>query len=93
MGYRINYDEIKIKHEKKQKKKLPLIFACTLGLIVGIHLIGGAERIQTALLPGDPDVTRSAIAELVADLGEGESFSDAFSVFCHKIVDAGESYE
>ena len=93
MAYQIHYDTIKIKHEKKAKKKYPLILACALGLIVGLHLSGGAQRMQTALLPGDPDVTKSAIAELVEDLDEGDSFSEAFTVFCQKIVNAGESYE
>lgn len=93
MGYQINYDTIKIKHEKKKNKKLPALFACTLGLIVGLHLSGAAEQICTAVLPGDPYVTKHAITELVESLGEGESFSDAFTAFCQTIVSAGGSYE
>lgn len=93
MGYRINYDTVKIKHEKKTNKKFPVLLACTLGLIVGLHLSGAAEQIRTVLLPGDPDVTKYAITELVESLGEGESFSDAFTAFCQTIVSDGESYE
>lgn len=41
------------------------------------------------LLPGDPDVTASAISSLVERVGDGESIKKAVYSFCEEIITGG----
>ena len=83
MGYRIAYStETSHKFPEKVRRKKPLLWAATGVLLVGL-LAGGWKL----LLPGNPEVTHTALAHLAEDIREGESLGQAVTAFCQEIID------
>lgn len=41
------------------------------------------------LIPGDAEVTKAAMNELVDDVRGGEQVVDAFAAFCHTVLEGG----
>ena len=83
MGYRIAYStETSHKFPERIRKKRPLLWAVAAALLIGL-LAGGWKL----LLPGDPEVTRAALAGLAEDIREGQSLGQAVTAFCQEIVD------
>ncbi len=37
-------------------------------------------------IPGDPEVTKTAMSEMIEDVKSGEQVVDAFAAFCHSIL-------
>ena len=83
MGYRIAYsEETSHKFPEKIRKKKPLLWVATGALLIGL-LAGGWKL----LLPGNPEVTRTALANLAEDIRGGESLGQAVTAFCQEIID------
>ena len=60
--------------------------------IVAILLIGGSvwirfKGVPDFMIPGDPDITKSAVEMMVSNLRAGVNFADALTVFCKEILD------
>lgn len=87
MGYRIVYG----RKERKRisPKKIGAIFAVM--IVVAILMLPSSRAVVAEiLLPGDPEVTASALQTLVSDLGEGQGIGDAVTAFCHEIIAGGQ---
>ncbi len=92
MGYSILYEP-----ELNKKLKIPnqnrkfLLTVGTLAVCVIFVILCLLTPVRTVLrdflIPGDPDVTQSAFSQMVSDIREGESFSDAVTVFCQEILE------
>lgn len=97
MAYRIDYSTGQPKRQKLSAlnktaaTKVSGIIAAFLLLAVLVSL--GGEQIKDFLLPGDPEITETALQEMAVDIREGEGFRDAFTAFCQKIIDGAEIYE
>lgn len=75
-SYRVNY-----KSSNKKTKIIKIAGACI--IITGLLLI---PAVRNFLVPGDTDVTKSAISNFSSNIKEGESVKEAFSSFCQEIV-------
>ena len=86
MGYKIRYGgEIHLSQTGKVKKSATFkIFVCFLCVLM--IAVWGRRRIADWLIPGDNAVTKEAFSEFNSALDEGESFGDAFEVFCREII-------
>ena len=42
------------------------------------------------MIPGNPEVTRSAASELLVNLSDGVAVKDAVTVFCKEIIDGAQ---
>ncbi|MBR7123206.1 MAG: hypothetical protein IKC95_07120 [Oscillospiraceae bacterium] len=92
MAYRIRYGQALIKkhiifeNQIQFSKKLIPPLICFLVLCGGI-VIAKSKAVQDFFLPGNPDVTRSAISGFVTDLKDGEPMKEAITTFCREIID------
>lgn len=83
MGYRIAYStETSHKFPEQIRKNRPLLWVAAAALAIGL-LAGGWKLI----LPGDPEVTGTALAGLAEDIRAGEPLGQAVTAFCREIVD------
>lgn len=71
--------------KKKQNVRLSkfLLFVFILTAAIFIRLYGLPEF----LIPGDPVVTKNAVASMVTDLKSGEPLNNAVTAFCTAILD------
>ena len=91
MGYQIHYgatiQKIHIPENRNvrlNRKAVCFLIAVPL-ILFAIHF-GGQEAVQKILLPGNSQVTRAAISDLVSDLKDGKSLSVSVEAFCREIV-------
>ncbi len=94
MSYKIQYDITKSNNIKwidtgKRKRKI-VIFSFLLLVFFGIIALRNLEFLQELLFPGDAAVTRSAMDTLISNIKDGQSFSNAITVFCQEIIDAAK---
>lgn len=92
MGYAILYEpelNKKLKIPNQNQKKILRICALAACALLVILCLQAPVRtvIRDFLIPGDPDVTQSAFAQMVTDIRAGEPFSDAVTVFCQEILE------
>ncbi len=89
MSYRITYDQEMRIYDLSNTRKTGYYMKWIYGAIVCISMIFVlfSGNIRSFLLPGDPKVTEAALIDLAENLREGESFSDAVTVFCREILD------
>lgn len=90
MGYRILYDNEKMRIEKENRKtfhvKVTSVLLVCLLVIGSLKLIGW-DKLKHYLLPGDPEVTESAFICMVENIRSGESVKDAITTFCVEIIE------
>ena len=91
MGYLISYGQTTVKEIIKEKQKfhfgknqIYVIVACSL-LLMAIFL-GSKKSVQNFFLPGNSEVTRTALDKMVRGIREGESVGNAVTAFCREIV-------
>ena len=75
------YPPIKSKRKKGRGKGWTLLLA------VGIALWLLLSGVPDFLIPGDPQVTRSAATEMISQMKTGTPVHDAVTVFCKQILD------
>lgn len=93
MSYRISYDgkaEKTFFKEKDSKKYIRYTLMCIAGMIVAILLYANKPKIENIIYPGDPQVTKNAVATMISDIRSGEDVKDAVMAFCQEIVDNAE---
>lgn len=92
MSYSLQYDlhmqnrypkVVKSQRKPSMKLILSLICAAAAGYLI---FASGAARY---LIPGDPNVTSQAFADLVEEIGAGEPVREVFFEFCREIVTNG----
>lgn len=91
MGYRIQYNPEENKRyptkliaavRQHWQRGIVIIVVLALGL-AGLY---NGQIIKTWLLPGDPEVTESAVASMVETIRAGEPVRDAVTAFCLEIM-------
>ena len=91
MAYKIDYIPVG-KRQYLRKRKSPGWLFPTLA-VVGFFAVFFALSVQYGstdwLLPGDPTVTKAALAELIESLKAGEAFPDAVTAFCREVIHSG----
>ena len=90
MGYQIQYGASMVKTRIPERRNLSsykyikyLIVAC---VILFAIFLGSREEVQNFLLPGNGNVTRSAISKMVSNLKDGAPLAASIEVFCLEIV-------
>ena len=56
-------------------------------LVIGAILWMRVNGVPDFLIPGDPEITKSAAVALMDDLSEGVNVNDAVTSFCRSILD------
>ena len=90
MSYRVEYNAMEVKQDKKRDIKTRqwlLGMVCLLGIVTGIYVCGMGDRVKELLLPGDAELTQSAFSDMVERLSQGENAVTAFTAFCQEIID------
>lgn len=94
MGYRVSYDLVsapKVRRNKKWTGIAAIAVICVLLICATVFKTAALPWIRDFLIPGDPDVTATALTELVNDLRDGVSFTDAVTTFCREIISNGQT--
>ena len=87
MGYRIVYGS---PEKKKLSTKRILMILCSVAVAALMLLPAGRRALRELIIPGDAEVTASAVQTLVSDLGEGENLGDAVTAFCREVLAGGQ---
>lgn len=90
MGYRILYhsETMQVVKEKRKNTANRLITALLFFLLIlGCLKFVGWDKLMHYLLPGDPEVTETALSGMVESIRTGESVKDAITAFCLEILD------
>ena len=98
MPYCIQYDHEGVKKTIADNKpvkppKVLIVAVMVIAIFVGL-LSCSYGRLYRYLLPGDPDITETALGVFAENVANGYSFMDAAEVFCRTILDnASVCYE
>ena len=92
MGYQIHYGRNRVVKTISEKKPEHITKSriCTLVLLAVIIMclvIWKVEPLKKVFIPGDTQITSTAVAHLTKALKEGEPVGDAVSAFCREIID------
>ncbi len=92
MGYSIKYGNELIKtpycSRMSQKSKLLVSVLLTICIVlVFLSLSVGSKTLKEYILPGNADITESALNALISDLKDGEPLGSAVSAFCQEIYE------
>lgn len=88
MAYQIRYSDTSFTKKPIKKRSLLYKWITILAIIVASVYMLQWESVQNFLIPGDPDVTKSAFASFTKELKEGERFADAVAVFCREVIES-----
>ena len=91
MGYRIVYDRELEKHKQNRFRRgqvglLTAAFFVMFILSVKLFWEEGTDMLWDILLPGNEDITRSAMDQMVAQLRSGVGLKEAVTAFCREII-------
>lgn len=99
MGYQISYGQDVVSKTKKREFRMPrpgrggFMRLGVPGLILLFVVVCFIPQVRLTLrdllLPGDPEVTATALERLVETVSEGESIQTALTEFCREIIDHG----
>lgn len=99
MAYQISYGQDAVERKKKREFRMPrssrggLMRLCAAAVILLIAVVCMIPQVRMALwellLPGDPEVTTTALERLVQAVSEGEAIQTALTDFCREIIDHG----
>ena len=92
MSYRIQYSPDAV-HKYPQKRQMRQIKWGNVLLILLVVLSAIWMRMKGVpdfLIPGDPEVTKSAAAALVDRIQSGDPVNNAVTVFCKQILDGAQ---
>lgn len=93
MGYRIEYDGGERIYTQLRPKRRRWIGWASVAAVCTLAVALMIPAVRTALwywiLPGNEQVTASALENLAEDLGAGEKFGTAFEAFCQEIIADG----
>lgn len=87
MGYTIQYSPELNKRYPTQKKPKYIVKILIFCLVIAVVFVVARNRsaLGRMLLPGDPEVTATALQGLVADIKAGNA-GNAVATFCREIV-------
>ena len=92
MSYQIHYAPEMSKHYPQVKKKVRIKWVkwCMLFLLFGGLIWVRVYGIPDLLVPGDPQITKTAAKAMLADLQNGETLEYAVNAFCREILDGAK---
>ena len=70
-------------HRKQRNNKKVWIAACAIASFLAVCIS------TDILVPGDKEVTKMAVSELIEDVKGGERVVDAFATFCQTVLEGG----
>lgn len=91
MGYQIQYGTTVIKkyvpdHKRRNRFSLK-VFSLFLGIVILCSmLLSKRDAVINMLLPGDSQVTKAAITNMVSKLKSGEPLAASVEAFCLEII-------
>lgn len=90
MGYLIEYDagvanQKPVRTGKRNLRPLAAVLSVA-ALLIAFAVPNGRKWIRKLVLPGNEELTASALTFLLEDLRSGEDFSTAMETFCHQII-------
>ena len=88
MSYQIRYSDMSFTKKPIKSKKPLYKWITVLAAMMASAYMLQLETVQNFLIPGDPDVTKSAFASFTKELREGERFADAVAVFCREVIES-----
>ncbi len=90
MAYKIQYDMGRARRfPTRSRKKIPLWMPLLLGAVVLTATFW--NRIYPLLLPGDPDITASAVSAFAQDMKAGMQFHEAAAAFCKTVLEGADA--
>ena len=93
MGYRIIYDKGTIHKETVRARRFRWkrwgIGFAGVALAAALMVPQGRLWLRDLLLPGDEEITASALEGMVSDLRAGEPVREAVEAFCREILAGG----
>lgn len=92
MAYKINYSpEDSHRYPQVHKKKVIKWNKYYIVLLILAALLYFKQLgIPNFLIPGDAEVTKNAMQEMISDMKSGESLDDALTAFCLDIIHSAE---
>lgn len=92
MSYNIRYNPDQNKKYPKSQKYKPIFVKqlAIAGLLIVFVYVSASKGWYKILLPGNPDVTASALSSFVEKIGEGKPVKEAVYSFCEEIIDSGD---
>lgn len=92
MSYSVNYNpELRKKYPKNNiRRKFPVKQTAVIVVILLCVSILAHSGLEMLLLPGNPDVTASALSTLTEKISNGEPIKDAVYCFCEEIINNGK---
>lgn len=88
MSYQIKYaQEMSYRYPQARNKQRvnPGKWLCIVGVIAAV-LWMRLNGIPDFLVPGDPEITKTAAVALIGDIREGVSMNQAVTAFCETII-------
>ena len=90
MAYRIDYggtgEPEKFPENTRKKGNRVWPVACICLVLLLSFLYPKKHVLEKLLIPGDPQVTKSAAKNLIEDLRAGEGISNSLQAFCTEII-------
>ncbi len=91
MSYRIHYGDVLTKEiiadPAKKNRPIHLLTLFTVICVILFVLFSGGGKLHDVLIPGNAEVTRTAVRGFVDDIKEGEQVKDALAAFCMEIIE------
>lgn len=91
MGYKIRYDFSRNGAVKTLLNKKPLLLIGTIAVTVVVFVFlfsfNAIDSIRDFLTPGNDRITQAAFSEFADNIRAGDSFKEAITTFCEKIID------
>ncbi len=91
MGYRIQYGqtlqkvEIRETGHRSKRRVLPIVLILGCLACVGLFM-SQPDFLRDIILPGNAEVTETALINLAEDVRSGETVKDAIAAFCREII-------
>ena len=90
MGYYLQYEpNLKKRYPTKADKRRHIVRMLAFFAALAVTGVLFRNHIADFLIPGDPDITVPAFAQMVEEIGAGKSVSDSFLEFCRQILSNG----
>ena len=92
MSYSIRYNpDLNKKYPKpKNNKPISVKRLAVISVLIVFAYVFASKGWYKILLPGNPDVTASALSSFVEKIGEGKPVIEAVYSFCEEIIDSGD---
>lgn len=89
MAYKIQYGTCKYDAKSASIWKLLVVFIVVIAMVGAVAQFSASDYLQNVrsrIFPFSDDHVQAAFREMVTQIGEGTSFSEAATVFCREIL-------